>query len=85
MYECRKQCTDSSRGSPAAARQAANRSSTCRGEIRPPRSVSHSAGCASHPYQGRTSPSYCRSAPAAHGITVATARRRGGLPRIAFP
>jgi hypothetical protein len=28
---------------------------------------------------------YCASASAAHGITVATARRRGGLPRIAFP
>ena len=30
--------------SPAAARHCANRSSICRGEIRPPRSVSHSAG-----------------------------------------
>ncbi len=28
---------------------------------------------------------YCASACAAHGITVATARRRGGLPRIALP
>ena len=28
---------------------------------------------------------YCASASAAHGITVATARRRGGLPRIALP
>jgi len=43
MYEWRRQWTDSSPGSPAAARQAANRSSICRGEIRPPRSVSHSA------------------------------------------
>ena len=28
---------------------------------------------------------YCASASAAHGITVATARRRGGLPGIALP
>jgi hypothetical protein len=28
---------------------------------------------------------YCASASAAHGITVATARHRGGLPRIALP
>ena len=28
---------------------------------------------------------YWPSASAAHGITVATARRRGGLPRIALP
>ena len=28
---------------------------------------------------------YWASASAAHGITVATARRRGGLPRIALP
>lgn len=28
---------------------------------------------------------YWASASAVHGITVATARRRGGLPRIALP
>ena len=28
---------------------------------------------------------YCASAWTAHGITAATARRRGGLPRIALP
>jgi len=66
-------------------RQAANRSSTERGEIRSPRSVSHSAGCACAPYRGRTSSMYCASAATAHGITAATARRRGGLPRIALP
>ena len=35
--------------------------------------------------RGRTSCRYWASASAAHGITVATARRRGGLPRIALP
>ena len=84
-YECRRQCTDSSPGSPAAARQAANRSSICRGEIRPPRSVSHSAGWLAALWHGRASSRYWASACAVHGITVATARRRGGLPRIALP
>jgi len=73
-------------GQPGCGRQAANRSSTERGEIRPPRSVSHSAGWPpSARSGGRTSSRYCPNASAAHGITVATARRRGGLPRIALP
>ena len=37
------------------------------------------------PEAGLTSSVYCASASAVHGITVATARRRGGLPRIALP
>ena len=39
MYECRRQWTDSSRGSPAAARQAANRSSIERGGRISPRQI----------------------------------------------
>jgi hypothetical protein len=35
--------------------------------------------------RGRTSCRYCSTASAAHGITVATALRRGGLPHIALP
>ena len=80
-----QQCTDSSGGKPASALNCANRSSTCRAEIRAARSVSHTAGWASQPYRGRTSARYSSSACAAHGITVATTRRRGGLPRIALP
>ena len=68
-----------------ARRQSANRSSTRRSEIRPPRPVSHSAGCRPALKPGLTSSTYCASASAVHGITVATARRRGGLPRIALP
>jgi hypothetical protein len=43
-YECRKQCTDSSAGRPASARNCANRSSTWRAEIRAARSVIQIAG-----------------------------------------
>ena len=37
------------------------------------------------PSQGRTSLRYSCSTSTAQGITVATLRRRGGLPRIALP
>jgi hypothetical protein len=43
-YECRRQCTDSSAGRPASARNCANRSSTWRAEIRAARSVIQIAG-----------------------------------------
>ena len=52
----------------------------------PPRSVNHNAGpAAASPCSGRTSLTYWSNDSTAHGITDATARQRGGLPRIALP
>jgi hypothetical protein len=52
-HECLKLCGVNAFGNPTASRYATNRALISAGLIRPRRSVTHIAGCSSHPNRGR--------------------------------